>query len=214
MNKIIVFSVYNVVLLTLILLATEGLSAQAIDFKIESWEKRINERQPPVLVLDKAGFKKGMTVGEIGAGTGRMTLWIADRIGPEGIIYANDIDADGLEHLMERATEAGFKNIRTIVGSVTEPKFPEGIMDIVFMINVFHHLDDPVSLLKNTKSVFKPGGYLVIVDCDPEKVAWGKSHGCTGKKEMREKLILAGYKLIETIDVLSEDGIYIAEPVR
>ena len=174
----------------------------------------MNERQPPELVMEKAGFKKGMTVAEIGAGTGRMTLWITDKIGPEGVIYANDIDVQGLEHLRNRAREAGFKNIRTIVGGVTDPKLPEGLMDIVFMINVFHHLDDPVALLKNTKSAFKPGGYLVIVECDPEKVAWGKMHGCAGKEEMRTKLMLAGYKMIEAIDILREDGIYIAEPLR
>lgn len=214
MNKLMVFPSFPIVLLTVLLFGSTNLSAQNIDFRIEDWEKRINERQPPELVLEKAGFKKGMTVGEIGAGTGRMTLWIADKIGPEGIIYANDIDVQGLKHLRNRADEAGFKNIRTIVGGVTEPKLPEGMMDIVFMINVFHHLDDPVALLKNTRSAFKPGGYLVIVDCDPEKVSWGKGHGCTGKEEMRAKLTLAGYKLIEVIDILREDGIYIAEPVR
>ena len=82
------------------------------------------------------------------------------------------------------------------------------------MINVFHHLDDPVALLKNTRTAFKPGGYLVIVDCDPDKVAWGKGHGCTGKDDMREKLSQAGYELVEIIDVLKEDGIYIARPIR
>ena len=214
MNKIKTFSICQIVIIILLLIEPNILSAQSVDFKIEGWEKRINERQPPELVLKKAGFKQGMTVGEVGAGTGRMTLWIADRIGPEGIIYANDIDAQGLKHLKNRADEAGFKNIRTIIGSVTEPKFPDGIMDIVFMINVFHHLDDPVALLKNTRTAFKPGGYLVIVDCDPDKVAWGKGHGCTGKDDMREKLSQAGYELVEIIDVLKEDGIYIARPIR
>ncbi len=214
MNKIKSLSVYSIVLITIILVKTNSLSAQSVDFKIESWEKRINDRQPPELVLEKAGFKKGMTVGEIGAGTGRMTLWIADKIGPEGIIYANDIDTQGLKHLNNRADKAGFKNIRTITGNITEPKFPDGIMDIVFMINVFHHLDDPVALLKNTKPAFKPGGYLIIVDCDPDKVAWGAGHGCTGKEDMRNKLKMAGYELVEIIDVLQEDGIYKAVPAR
>ena len=213
MNKITICSVCHIVLIIIIILTPSLLSAQIVDFKIEGWENRINKRQPPELVLEKAGFKAGMTIGEIGAGTGRMTLWIADKIGPEGIIYANDIDVQGLKHLRDRAMEAGFKNIRTIVGSVTEPKFPDGIMDMVFMINVFHHLDDPVTLLKNTKSALKPGGFPAIVDCDPAKVEWGKSHGCTGKEEMREKLKLAGYELIKISDVLKEDGIYIAEPV-
>lgn len=214
MNKIKACCICGVLLVTLLLLETNILCAQTVDFKIEDWEKRINKRQPPELVLEKAGFKKGITVGEVGAGTGRMTLWIADKIGPEGIIYANDIDAQSLKHLKNRADEVGFKNIRTIAGSVTDPKFPDGKMNIVFMINVFHHLDDPVALLKNAKSAFQPGGYLVIVDCDPDKVVWGKSHGCTGKDDMREKLSLSGYELVEIIDVLKEDGIYIAKPIR
>ena len=173
MNKIKSLLVYSIVLITIILVKINSLSAQSVDFKIESWEKRINDRQPPEIVMEEAGFESGMTVGEVGAGTGRMTLWIADKIGPEGIIYANDIDEQGLKHLY-----------------------------------------DPVALLRNTRSAFKPGGYLVIVDCDPDKVAWGKGHGCTGKEVMRDKLKLAGYELVEISDVLREDGIYIARPGR
>ncbi len=214
MKRINIFRKFRVIYSLFLVFVPSLLLSQPVKFKIENWEKRINNRQPPEVVLDEIGFDKGMMIGEIGAGTGRMTLWIADRIGPEGIIYANDIDAAGLNHLKVRAREAGFENIRIIVGEVTDPKLPDGVLDIVFMINVFHHLDDSVTLLKNTKSALKPGGFLAIVDCDPAKVEWGKSHGCTGKEEMREKLKLAGYELIKISDVLKEDGIYIAEPVR
>ena len=75
----------------------------AQSFQIEDWEIRLNKRQPPVQILDAIGVKPGMTIGEVGAGTGRMTLWLAERVGKDGSIYANDIDKDGLNHLKERS---------------------------------------------------------------------------------------------------------------
>ncbi|MDX2414704.1 MAG: hypothetical protein QNK33_05895, partial [Bacteroidales bacterium] len=60
----------------------------------------------------------------------------------------------------------------------------------------------------------KQDGYLAIVDCDPDKVSWGKAHGCTGEKEMKEILLQAGYTITNMPDVLKEDGIYLAKPVK
>ena len=65
-------------------LSVGTLSAQTPPFEIEGWEKGINERQPPADILDAIGAKTGMVIGEVGAGTGRMTLWLAWRVRETG----------------------------------------------------------------------------------------------------------------------------------
>jgi ubiquinone/menaquinone biosynthesis C-methylase UbiE len=181
-------------------------------FQVEDWEKRLNERQPPLQILDAIGLKPGMVIGEVGAGTGRMTMWLADRVGESGKVYANDINREYLEHLRERSRRDGFENIEIVLGGVENTRLPAGALDMVFMINVYHHLDNPLPLLRNILPSLKPDGTLVIVECDPEKVDWGKEEGCTGRKDMAKELSEAGYGLLRTETFLNEDNIYFARP--
>ncbi len=190
------------------------LMAQDRSFQIEEWEKRLNRRQPPVKIMDAIGMKPGMVIGEVGAGTGRMTMWIADRVGDSGKIYANDINTKSLEHLRERCQRDGFKNVEIIVGEVENPKLPASALDIAFMINVYHHLDNPVPLIRNILPSLKPNGILAIVECDPDKVEWGKEEGCTGKKDMTRELKEAGFEVVRIETFLNEDNIFIAKPSR
>ncbi len=195
------------------LLAAAFLLAQERTFQVEGWEKGLNRRQPPVKIMDTIGMKPGMVIGEIGAGRGRMTMWIADRVGDSGTVYANDIDRRALEHLKERCKRDGFQNVEIIIGEVEDPKLPASALDIAFMINVYHHLDSPVSLIRNILPSLKTDGILVIVDCDPDKVDWGKEHGCNRKKDMVRELKEAGFEVVRIETFLNEDNIYIAKPI-
>jgi SAM-dependent methyltransferase len=186
--------------------------AQERTFQIEGWEKRLNSRQPPVKIMDTIGMKPGMVIGEIGAGRGRMTMWIADRVGDSGKVYANDIDRGALEHLMERCKRDGFQNVKIIIGEVEDPKLPVSALDIAFMINVYHHLDNPVPLIRNILPSLKPDGILAIVECDPDKVDWGKDEGCNRKKDMVRELKEAGFEVVRIETFLDWDNIYIAKP--
>jgi ubiquinone/menaquinone biosynthesis C-methylase UbiE len=187
---------------------------QEARFELADWEKRINQRQPPQTIIDGAGLEPGMVVGDIGAGTGRVTLWMADRVGPEGRVYANDINQEYLDQLAERSKKEGLDNIEVVLGEVTDPLLPEGKLDMIFVINVYHHADDPVKLLHNAIPSLKQDGVLVVVECDPAKVDWGAEHGCLPKEEMVSKLSSAGYQEVRIDNRLDEDQIYIFRPRR
>jgi SAM-dependent methyltransferase len=184
---------------------------QSRSFQVEDWEKALNKRQPPIKIMDAMGIKQGMTIGEVGAGTGRMTMWLAERVGENGRIYANDIDRSSLEHLRNRCKRDGFKNVETIVGRMNDPAFLENSLDIAFMINVYHHLSDPVPLLRNILPGLKAGGRLAIVECDPDKVTWGEEHGCARQVDMIEDLKKAGFEVVRIETFLDEDSLYIAK---
>ncbi len=186
---------------------------QQRSFQIEDWEKGLNERQPPVKIMDAIGLKPGMIIGEVGAGTGRMTMWLADRVGEYGKVYANDIDRSALDHLRRRCKRDGFRNVETIVGKMENPGFQSGSLDIAFMINVYHHLADPVPILQNLRPSLKPDGILAIVECDPAKVEWGDEHGCSSQEDMKLDLEKAGFEIVRIETFLDEDSLYIARPI-
>lgn len=188
-----------------------SLIAQEKSIPVESWEVRMNKRQPPEKIMNAIGLKPGMIIGDVGAGTGRLTVWFADRVGPKGKVYANDIDDDALDHLNNRCKQHGIKNIETIKGKIEDPLLPENTLDIAFMINVYHHLDKPVILVENIIPSLKPEGILAIVDADPVKSGFGDHHS-TPKAEMLKQLGQAGYEVIRIEDFLKEDYIYICRP--
>ena len=79
-------------------------------------EARLNRLQPPARVLDAIGVRPGMTVAEIGAGQGRYAVQLAVRVGTNGRVYAEDIDADALDHLRRRCQRWGLENVDVIHG--------------------------------------------------------------------------------------------------
>lgn len=186
---------------------------QERSFQVEEWEKGLNQRQPPIKIMDAIGLKQGMIIGEVGAGTGRMTMWLADRVGESGKVYANDIDRSALDHLRRRYKRDGFKNVEIVVGKMENPGFSTGSLDVAFMINVYHHLAEPVPIIRNIRPSLKPDGMLVIVECDPEKVDWGDEHGCSRKEDMIDDLKKAGFEVVRIETFLDEDSIYIAKRI-
>jgi len=190
-----------------------GLLSQQKKITVEEWEKRLNKLQPPKEIMDAIGVKPGMVIGEIGAGTGRMTVWLADRVGESGKIYANDIDRQSLDHLEHRCEKDNLLNVVTILGEVDDPLLPENTLDIAFMINVYHHLDMPVSLVKNIIPSLNSTGILAIVDAEPEKSGFGVNHS-TPKEEILAQLDEAGYEFIRVEIFLPDDNIYICRPKR
>jgi ubiquinone/menaquinone biosynthesis C-methylase UbiE len=125
-------------------------------------EARLNRLQPPDKVLDAIGVRPGMTVAEIGAGRGRYAVQMAVRVGPAGKVYAEDIDADSLDHLRQRCRRWKLENVEVMLGDVTDPKLPPAQLDRIWIVSSYHHFADPVALLRRARSSLKPDGRLAI----------------------------------------------------
>jgi SAM-dependent methyltransferase len=112
--------------------------------------------------LAAQGFlKPGMTVAEVGAGTGYVILRIAKRVGPAGKVYANDIQPRMLELLRQNASKQGLNNVETVLGDIADPKLPPGKMDAVILVDVYHEFSQPQKMLEGIRSCLKPGGKLI-----------------------------------------------------
>ena len=195
----------------LLLIFAVNVAAQESKVQVDGWEVRLNRLQPPEKIMDVIGLKKGMSIGDIGAGRGRFTVWFADRVGENGKVYANDISKRSLDYLKRRCEKNNIENVVIILGKVTDPCFEENSLDIAFMINVYHHLVKPVELVKNVFPSLKPDGILAIVEHDPVKSGYSLAES-TPKKTMLEQLDAAGIKVIRIESFLKNDYIYICRP--
>lgn len=151
---------------------TTPMSAEArrqIDRVLAS-EQQANAGQPPAKVMDAAGVKPGMIIGELGAGRDRYTVHLAGRVGATGKVYANDIDTEALAFLRERCVREKITNVEIIRGTVDEPRFPAGRLDTVFMVWVYHMPEHPVTILKNIVPALKPGATIVMVEPIPSDI--------------------------------------------
>ena len=175
---------------------------------VEEWERQTFERTPPEQVMDAAGIEPGMVIGEVGAGQGRFTLHLARRVGPEGRILANDINAEGLEFLRERCEHAGIYNVEIILGEVDDPLFPEATLDMAFMVATYHWFDQPVAMLKSLRPALKAGATVVLVEPDPVRGPGGADHGVSVER-MRREASEAGFELVRTETFLPEDLFFV-----
>jgi ubiquinone/menaquinone biosynthesis C-methylase UbiE len=158
--------------------------------------------------MKAAGLMPGMTVGEVGAGRGYFTFWLSRGVGETGKVYANDIDTSALAAIDRRGKDEGVANIETVLGTVEDPLFPAGALDMVFIINAFHDLARPVELLANLRPALKPGATVVIMDRDPAKFADADRHFLT-REQVEEIVGRSVFELARTETFLSQHNLYI-----
>ena len=162
-------------------------------------EARLNRLQPPDKVMDAIGIAPGMTVVEIGAGKGRYVVQLAMRVGAEGKVYAEDINADALKYLENRCKRWELKNVETILGDVTDPKLPQGELDVIFVISSYHRFEYPVKLMRNARPALKPDGMLAI----------GEWIWTVSPEQMETQMNAAGYSLERIEKFLEKNNFYI-----
>jgi SAM-dependent methyltransferase len=114
--------------------------------------------------LDAIGFKPGMVVADIGAGTGYMSLRMAKRIGPSGKVYAEDVQPEMLRRLRANAESAKLANIQTVLGGEADPKLPPGALDLILLVDVYHEFSQPQRMLRKMRESLKPDGRLVLLE--------------------------------------------------
>ena len=120
--------------------------------------------QKPEQVMDALGIADGSTVADLGAGGGWFTVRLARRVGPQGVVYAEDIQEQMLESIDRRVKREGLRNVRMVLGASDDPKLPPELLDAVLIVDVYHEVTQPVEFLRNVKEGLTPQGRLGIVE--------------------------------------------------
>ena len=114
-------------------------------------------------VVQSLGIKPGERIADIGSGSGLFTRPLAAATGPQGVVYAIDIDADLLKYVEKTAQEKSIANIRTILGATDDPKIPEPV-DLIVIIDTVHHISNQAAYLPGLRKYLRPGGRIAIID--------------------------------------------------
>jgi len=160
------------------LLAAGGLSAQIASqansgYQTEAQRKSVaqgladparDEKQKPGELMREAGIRAGMTVADIGTGIGFMLPFLSKRVGADGKVFAEDIFDDFLAAAKQRVENQKLGNVTFVKGTETDPKLPEGALDVALALDVYHHFDYPDKMLAALHKSLKADGRLVIVE--------------------------------------------------
>ncbi len=171
--------------------------------------EREQEEQPDA-ALDEIGIEKGATVADIGAGAGYMTWRMAERVGPSGKVYANDIQPKMLELLKRNMEQRKLANVETVLGAVDDPKLPRSAVDLVLLVDVYHEFSAPQAMLRRIRESLRAGGRLVLLEYRAEdpKVPIRPEHKMT-VAQVRAELEPEGFRLDRVSEALPRQHILI-----
>jgi len=148
-------------------------------------------------ILKVVGLKPGMTVADIGAGTGLYTRLFAEQVGTKGKVYAVDIAAKFLDHIAARTKEAGVTNVTTVLCKPHSAELPANSIDVAFICDTYHHFEFPQRTMASIHSALKPGGKVVLIDfkrIPGTSREWTLSHVRAGQEVFEKEVITAGFK--------------------
>jgi ubiquinone/menaquinone biosynthesis C-methylase UbiE len=122
------------------------------------------QEEQPTRALQIMQIEQGMTVADIGAGSGYFTERLARLVGPSGRVYASDIQRGMLDLIARRLAREQIHNVTVIHGEPRNPRLPPNTIDLALMVDVYHELDAPQTVLGHIRTALKPTGRLVLVE--------------------------------------------------
>jgi len=120
--------------------------------------------QKPDAVIQALGVAPGMTVADLGAGTGYFSVHLAKAVGEKGRVLAIDVEPKLVDYMKERAEKAKLAQLVAVLAPVDDPKLPQRGVDLVLIVDTWHHIDDRLHYLEKLASGLKAGGRVAVVD--------------------------------------------------
>lgn len=186
----------------------------------EYWSKIFDDPgrdawQKPAEVVRVLGVRSGMTVADLGAGTGYFEPHLARAVGPRGTVLAVEVEPKLVAHLRDRAERENTPQVVPILASRDNPRLPAGSVDLVVLVDTYHHIDARVRYFKRLARCLAPGGRVAVIDWRPGDTPVGPpaNHRLPPEhvvKEMEE----AGYRLMSSPEFLPYQYFLLFERAR
>lgn len=212
--KIIVFALFNITLLyTVLAVEGKGINWKPVaELNIHEFNARVravedperDEWQKPDEVVKYLNLKPGDIIADIGAGDGYFTKRLARAVGPEGQALGLDVVSSKVELMRKDAERLGLNNYKALLIKSNDSGLEPGSVDVVFLCNTYHHLDNRVDYMKRLSMSLKRNGRVIIIDFYKKPMPVGPSsldHKLS-RDVVLEELRKAGYKLLDDKDLL------------
>jgi ubiquinone/menaquinone biosynthesis C-methylase UbiE len=169
--------------------------------------------QKPEAVVRALGLAPGMNAADIGAGTGYFNRHLAAAVAPSGKVYAADIEPKMIAYMEERAVREKTPNVVPVLAAPDDPKLPEATLDVILIVDTYHHIDDRLRYFGRLKKALRPGGRVAVVDFHKRELPVGPSmEHKLPKEHVLGEMEAAGYRLVTEPTFLPYQYFLILEP--
>ena len=208
--RTLAYGLFSILIAASLSLAEEQSIRPGINSYYENpdWQQWVNTFERPGrevydkrhAIVDATGIRPGMAVADIGAGTGLFTRLFAERVGPQGRVYAVDISRPFSENIVRTSQQRGFLNVEGVVNGHKDVSLPPDSIDLAFLVDTYHHFEYPVSMLSSIHRSLRPGARLIVIDFrrDPRhSSSWVLGHVRAGRDAVLDEITRAGFRLID-----------------
>jgi ubiquinone/menaquinone biosynthesis C-methylase UbiE len=192
--------------------------ANVMGYQKADWLEREGraETEKPEMVIQAMEIREGMTVAEIGAGTGFFSRRLAKAVGPSGKVYAEDIQPEMLDLLKQNAAKEGIGNVIPVLGTETDPKLPARGVDRILLVDVYHEFQKPEPMLAAMRDSLAPGGTITLVEyrLEGETASHINLKHRMSVDQVLSEWTAAGFLLLKQIETLPSQHLFIFSAKR
>jgi predicted methyltransferase len=169
------------------------------------------EMEKPEMAIAAMDIRPGMTVAEVGAGTGFFSRRLALAAGPSGKVYAEDIQPEMIDLLKKNIAQEKLANVIPILGTETDPKLPAGGIDRILLVDVYHEFQKPEPMLAAIKASLAPGGTVTLVEyrLEGETAAHINIKHRMSVEQVLAEWTRAGFTLLKQSEALPSQHLFI-----
>jgi len=164
--------------------------------------------QKPKEVIQELSVAAGSRVADLGAGGGYFTWYLADAVGPQGLVYAIEIDETALRIIERERAARRIPNVVLVKAEPHDTKLPQPV-DLVFSCDTYHHMTDRIAYFRSLAQSLTPQGRVAILDFYPQGLFSGLLGHGTDKNEVRREMEAAGYRLVGDYDLIEQQHVQV-----
>lgn len=194
-----------------------GINSQFENPDVEQWTERFENEGRDAFdhrqeIVKACGIKPGMTVADVGAGTGLFTRMFSPLVGNEGRVYAVDITEKFLKHIDETCRAAGLKNVVGVLATPEGFDLPAESVDLAFICDTYHHFEFPHKTMRAIHRALKPGGQVVLIDFHRIRGVssdWVWDHVRAGQEVFSKEIEEVGFRQVEARKDLLKESYFV-----
>ena len=185
---------------------------------VEHWQSVFDDPerdawQKPDELVRALAIRPGAVVADLGAGTGYLIGRLARAVGPDGTVFAVEVEPNLVVHLRERAERERTANVVPILASIDEPRLPRGGVDLIVVLDTYHHIDDRLVYFRDLRRALRAHGRVAVIDWHKRPLPTGPPpEHKLAREQVVDEMRVAGWTLVAEPDVLPYQYFLVFQP--